>query len=687
MDFKESQLTPGNGAISSVVQQAEINTQRCGHENNGFLSIDYGFTPSMTPLLALPETHRAWDQLVQDLPMLFQTQQLRSYLGKMEVLPASRGELDDQYLLRAVTILSIVAHACASFNPLHRDAQVPKSIEEPWKEVCLRLGRRYPMFTYVESVCYNWRYGNKETKDRSSENMEVLVPIVNIREERIFLLVQSEMLYESRSLIKLCVDAEENFASGNEHGLLLVASGMSEVVRKVTKALRHLSASPSSKFYASPAVWSRTIAVLATPLPHVSRGPGGTSTPIIHLLDALVGRNAFTTTVGEEATEVFQQFPYHWRAFISAVRDFRMSEKIASMDVPSLTDAWNGLVDAYTGPNGFLTKHRRKVYAFIPVAFKVGRPTTVGGSSKGSSASKEWIGVNKELENSLHERPKPRTLLSAHSSGIRLEDLRTGTKTKEFRMSDLLRHSVLYDSQWICASDHIYDITEYLDVHPGGNEILLALSGTDATEDVAIVGHFEDDTIYRKMEKLQIGWLVRPKFRQQSLHDLYSKAVHVAVLFTQLCNNFHCETSIARARLTSCDQVGERSEYRINFILSAISRLNQNHLPVIFAEFLSFAGYLNEMGVSTFPEEEKIALLTVMEERKANLAPEKDTLDLECRHQRDLLRRCLEVFVDIVADTEEISTRDKDMTTEAKEALTVKIVQLRNLLALLMEQV
>ncbi|KAI0406741.1 cytochrome b5 [Xylaria palmicola] len=48
------------------------------------------------------------------------------------------------------------------------------------------------------------------------------------------------------------------------------------------------------------------------------------------------------------------------------------------------------------------------------------------------------------------------------------------------------------DDLWIIISGKVYDVSEYTDDHPGGKDILLEVSGRDATEDFDFVGHSED---------------------------------------------------------------------------------------------------------------------------------------------------------------------------------------------------
>ncbi|KAI2786819.1 NADH-cytochrome b5 reductase 1 [Penicillium oxalicum] len=61
----------------------------------------------------------------------------------------------------------------------------------------------------------------------------------------------------------------------------------------------------------------------------------------------------------------------------------------------------------------------------------------------------------------------------------------------EYSMQDVAAHNTKSDT-WIVIHGQVFDITEYLQDHPGGAEILVEVAGKDATADYEDVGHSED---------------------------------------------------------------------------------------------------------------------------------------------------------------------------------------------------
>lgn len=57
--------------------------------------------------------------------------------------------------------------------------------------------------------------------------------------------------------------------------------------------------------------------------------------------------------------------------------------------------------------------------------------------------------------------------------------------------NELLKHKTK-DSCWVLVDSKVYDVTKYLEEHPGGAEILLKYAGKDATAEFAKVKHSSD---------------------------------------------------------------------------------------------------------------------------------------------------------------------------------------------------
>ncbi|KAL1842657.1 hypothetical protein VTJ49DRAFT_4568 [Mycothermus thermophilus] len=71
---------------------------------------------------------------------------------------------------------------------------------------------------------------------------------------------------------------------------------------------------------------------------------------------------------------------------------------------------------------------------------------------------------------------------------------------------DVAEHNTKKDL-YVVIHDKIYDITKFVDEHPGGEEVLLDVAGQDATEAFEDVGH--SDEARETLEQLKIGTLKR----------------------------------------------------------------------------------------------------------------------------------------------------------------------------------
>lgn len=79
------------------------------------------------------------------------------------------------------------------------------------------------------------------------------------------------------------------------------------------------------------------------------------------------------------------------------------------------------------------------------------------------------------------------------------------TEQKRFSRKEISERNTKRDAVFI-IDNMVYDVTKFLDDHPGGHEVLLNVIGKDASEDFDDVGHSTDAK--EMMKKYCIGELV-----------------------------------------------------------------------------------------------------------------------------------------------------------------------------------
>jgi len=83
--------------------------------------------------------------------------------------------------------------------------------------------------------------------------------------------------------------------------------------------------------------------------------------------------------------------------------------------------------------------------------------------------------------------------------------------TKTFTLAECSKHND-NRSPWLVIHNNVYDVTEFLNEHPGGEEVLLEQAGKEASEAFEDVGHSSDAR--ELMKKYQIGELVEADRKQ-----------------------------------------------------------------------------------------------------------------------------------------------------------------------------
>ncbi|XP_048334241.1 cytochrome b5 [Ziziphus jujuba] len=77
-----------------------------------------------------------------------------------------------------------------------------------------------------------------------------------------------------------------------------------------------------------------------------------------------------------------------------------------------------------------------------------------------------------------------------------------GGEGKVFTLAEVSVHNTPQDC-WLIINEKVYDVTKFLEDHPGGDEVLLSATGKDATDDFEDVGH--SDSARDMMKEYYVG--------------------------------------------------------------------------------------------------------------------------------------------------------------------------------------
>ncbi|XP_072236673.1 cytochrome b5 type B [Leuresthes tenuis] len=94
--------------------------------------------------------------------------------------------------------------------------------------------------------------------------------------------------------------------------------------------------------------------------------------------------------------------------------------------------------------------------------------------------------MGEEINDNLNTASEPANDSSNEKNG---ETADSGVKY--YTAEDIRVHNLSHDT-WLIIHDKVYDITGFLEEHPGGEEVLLEQGGADATESFEDVGHSTD---------------------------------------------------------------------------------------------------------------------------------------------------------------------------------------------------
>jgi hypothetical protein len=79
-----------------------------------------------------------------------------------------------------------------------------------------------------------------------------------------------------------------------------------------------------------------------------------------------------------------------------------------------------------------------------------------------------------------------------------------GKKLRQITAAEVAQHTTQGDC-WLIIDDNVYDVTKFIDQHPGGHRVLVDVGGQDATDEFYDVEH--SNVAHDRMEAFLIGEL------------------------------------------------------------------------------------------------------------------------------------------------------------------------------------
>ncbi len=383
--------------------------QGAGEEHLGAVSVESGFLSAQPPRAELPASHRAWDEAADQLPVMWRDMTARPVLSELPLLSAEPEDLPDADLWRASVVLASLAYSYVrcDLDDLHAPApiQVPECIAAPWRRVSERMGRSAPHVGYDDIVTHNYRLIDPDAADPVRlENLRLLVPILGNDTERAFFGVNLEIQAKLAPVVDASVRAQEAVAERDPDALVEHLMTILDSVRRATDvAFPKIDPNPHAGIYADPAIWAKLTAPTGIPIVDGVPGVSGAGSTGFQLVDTFLGRTRFDSPLGAEARKARSWFAPNCRRFLDAIEETSVRRFVDESGDHELAGLFQSVLEAYAGDRGYLGVHRRKVYGFIEVAFKVGRPSTASGIT-GTFVDRTWHETDSHLGEARAER-------------------------------------------------------------------------------------------------------------------------------------------------------------------------------------------------------------------------------------------------------------------------------------------
>ncbi|KAL1654524.1 hypothetical protein SLS61_002712 [Didymella pomorum] len=180
-----------------------------------------GFLPASPPLTRLPsEYYQPWESIIEVLPALIETRQIRQRVDELPVLSAEYLETEAEWQ-RAYSMLAVITQGYVWQGP-EPSERLPPCISIPFLAAAERL-EVHPIATYAALNLWNWRPLSKGANITLPDNLVALHTATGSDDESWFLIISNAMEARAGPLLHILLAAMEAVST---HDVPAIVSGL-----------------------------------------------------------------------------------------------------------------------------------------------------------------------------------------------------------------------------------------------------------------------------------------------------------------------------------------------------------------------------------------------------------------------------------------------------------------------------
>ncbi len=172
-----------------------------------------------------------------------------------------------------------------------------------------------------------------------------------------------------------------------------------------------------------------------------------------------------------------------------------------------------------------------------------------------------------------------------------------GDENVRFDVSEIVLHNNDEEGDWLVLNGRVYDLSNFIHMHPGGTKILRGYTGMDGTAAYRKVLHHARPEIDSQLALYEIGVIRRLHFgsvggvvlgsdrpRYVRLADAYRQWVRYLYLVVEMENALRNDFSIQHGALTEPERAQDVSPYKLNLMVQVHRRFLTNYMRSLSGE-------------------------------------------------------------------------------------------------------